>query len=269
MARAATKKKTKKSAAGQRKAKKFPKRKKAKAKSKKKKTKATKKKTKKKKAIRKKASKRRTKAKTKKKAAKKKTAKKKTTKKKTAKKTAKKAAKKKTKAIKSKETDSAALRLVETPKITTGDKAPEFTLFDQNGTTHSLSQYLGKNVVLYFYPKDDTPGCTTESCSFRDHLGEFEDKNAVILGVSLDDQASHNKFIEKYSLNFPLLCDTEATTSKAYGCYVQKNMYGNLKWGIERATFVIDTKGNIAESFRKVKVDGHTQEVLDVLNKLS
>jgi len=101
--------------------------------------------------------------------------------------------------------------------IEPGKKAPAFTLKADDGTKVRLSELQGKPVVLYFYPKDDTPGCTTESCSFRDHLGEIESKNAVVLGVSLDDQESHQKFINKYSLNFPLLCDTEARAAKAYG----------------------------------------------------
>ncbi len=146
--------------------------------------------------------------------------------------------------------------------------APQFTLPNQNGELVSLNQYLGKNVVLYFYPKDDTPGCTKEACSFRDHLSSIEGKDAVILGVSFDDQTSHQKFISKYGLNFQLLCDTSKQVADQYGCYVEKNLYGNISKGIERSTFVIDRNGVIAAVFRRVSVDGHTDEVLEILNAL-
>jgi peroxiredoxin Q/BCP len=155
------------------------------------------------------------------------------------------------------------------PRLGVGDLAPSFTLNDQNGAPVSLTDFRGKKVVLYFYPKDDTPGCTKEACSFRDHLPTFEGADASILGVSFDDQASHQKFIEKYQLNFKLLSDLSKEVADAYGCYVEKNMYGNISKGIERSTFVIDRDGKVAAAFRKVSVDGHTQEVLEALSKIA
>jgi len=120
-------------------------------------------------------------------------------------------------------------------------------------------------VVLYFYPKDDTPGCTKEACSFRDHIKKFNHKNAVLLGVSLDEAPSHQKFIKKYELNFPLLCDEDAKVSRLYGVYRKKAFFAKLFWGIVRSTFVIGPDGRIKKIFRKVKVDGHTEEVLACL----
>lgn len=153
--------------------------------------------------------------------------------------------------------------------LTEGQMAPDFTLTNQNGDAVSLSSYRGKNVVLYFYPKDDTPGCTKEACSFRDNIGAIDQTNTTILGVSFDDQASHQKFIEKYGLNFQLLSDSDKAIAQAYGCYVQKNMYGNISWGIERSTFVIDKDGRIAKIWRRVSVDGHTEDVLQTLRALA
>ena len=150
-------------------------------------------------------------------------------------------------------------------KLRVDDKAPDFKLPDQKGNNHSLKDYRGKWVVVYFYPKDDTPGCTKEACSFRDHVGAFNDQDAVILGVSLDKADSHKKFISKFQLNFPLLCDEEAKVSKLFGVYKKKNLYARLFWGIERTTFVIDEQGKLKKVFRKVKVDGHTEEVLAAL----
>jgi len=154
------------------------------------------------------------------------------------------------------------------PKLQVGAAAPDFTLNNHEGQPVSLSSYRGKKVVLYFYPKDDTPGCTKEACSFRDNIGFVDSSDAVILGVSFDDQASHQKFIEKYGLNFQLLSDTDKTVANDFGVYVQKNMYGNLSWGIERSTFVIDREGGIRSAFRKVSVDGHTEEVLEALRSI-
>ena len=142
-----------------------------------------------------------------------------------------------------------------------GNKAPDFTLPDQDGKTVSLKSLKGKQLVLYFYPKDDTPGCTKEACGFRDSLKAIEKINTVVLGVSMDNAASHQKFIKKYSLPFPLLCDEDGTVSKAYGVYKLKNMYGKTYWGIERSTFIIDETGTLKAIFRKVKVDGHVGEV--------
>ena len=142
-----------------------------------------------------------------------------------------------------------------------GDKAPDFSLPDQNGQMVSLKSLKGKRVVLYFYPKDDTPGCTKEACGFRDSLSAIKNANTVVLGVSMDDAESHQKFIKKYSLPFTLLCDADGKVSKAYGVYKKKNMYGKTYWGIERSTFIIDETGKLKAVFRKVKVDGHIAEV--------
>ena len=147
-----------------------------------------------------------------------------------------------------------------------GAQAPDFELKDQNGHAVRLSDFKGKTVVLYFYPKDDTPGCTKESCSFRDHDKELKARGIVVLGVSLDDADSHKKFIAKYQLNFPLLCDEDAKVSRLYGVYKRKNMFAKLFWGIERSTFVIGPDGKLKKIFRKVKVDGHTEEVLEAAN---
>lgn len=154
-------------------------------------------------------------------------------------------------------------------RIQAGDMAPDFTLNNQNGEPVTLSTYRGRNVILYFYPKDDTPGCTKEACSFRDNIGAFEAANTTILGVSFDDQESHQKFIEKYGLNFQLLSDPNKDVAKAYGVFVQKNMYGNISWGIERSTFVINPEGRIVKAIRRVQVDGHTDEVLESLRTQS
>jgi peroxiredoxin Q/BCP len=146
-----------------------------------------------------------------------------------------------------------------------GDKAPEFSLPDQSGRKVTLRSLKGQQVVLYFYPKDDTPGCTKEACGFRDSLEAITKADAIVFGVSLDDAASHQKFIAKHRLPFSLLSDEEAEVSKAYGVYKHKNMYGKKYWGIERTTFVIDPAGKLKAVFRKVKVDGHLDEVLAAL----
>ncbi|MGA0164105.1 MAG: thioredoxin-dependent thiol peroxidase [Bdellovibrionota bacterium] len=155
------------------------------------------------------------------------------------------------------------------PELKEGDMAPSFELRDQSGKLHSLQDYQGKNIVLYFYPKDDTPGCTKEACQFRDDLGQYENLNAVILGVSFDDEVSHQKFIEKFQLNFPLLADVDKKAAEAFGVYVEKSMYGRTYMGIERSTFIIDREGRLAKIFRGVKVDGHSAELLEALKKLS
>jgi peroxiredoxin Q/BCP len=152
--------------------------------------------------------------------------------------------------------------------VEVGKKAPDFVLPDADGRQVSLSDFLGKNVVLYFYPKDNTPGCTKEAVAFRDSIKAIEDKNAVVIGISLDDEASHRKFIEKYGLPFVLLSDKEAKVSTEYGVYKEKNMYGKKKMGIERSTFIIDSKGIVRKIFRKVKVDGHVDQVLKALHEI-
>jgi peroxiredoxin Q/BCP len=150
-------------------------------------------------------------------------------------------------------------------ELQVGDIAPVFSLESGAGQKMSLKDFRGKKVVLYFYPKDDTPGCTKEACNFRDSFDFITSKDAVVLGVSMDSVSSHKKFKDKYSLNFPLLSDPSGEATRAYGVYKQKNMYGVIRWGIERSTFIIDEDGKIAKIWRKVKVDGHKDEVLQAL----
>lgn len=145
----------------------------------------------------------------------------------------------------------------------TGAKAPDFTVPNDEGKNISLSSLKGKNIVLYFYPKDDTPGCTMESKDFRDHMDAFTAANTVIFGISKDSVQSHVKFREKYCLPFALLSDEEGKVCEAYGVWVEKSMYGKKYMGIERSTFLIDASGNIARAWRKVKVEGHVSEVLE------
>jgi peroxiredoxin Q/BCP len=153
-------------------------------------------------------------------------------------------------------------------ELKVGDAAPDFHLPSTEGREISLKEFRGKkNVVLYFYPKDDTPGCTKEACSFRDERPKFDKKDAVILGVSFDDLESHKKFAGKYKLPFPLLSDADKKIAEAYGVYKEKSMYGRTYMGIERSTFVIDKDGKIAQVYRKVKVDGHSDEILKDLLK--
>ncbi|CAM5796049.1 MULTISPECIES: thioredoxin-dependent thiol peroxidase [Brevibacillus] len=146
--------------------------------------------------------------------------------------------------------------------VAAGQAAPDFTLKASNGQELSLADFRGKNVVLYFYPKDMTPGCTTEACDFRDYHPDFAKLNTVVLGISPDDVKSHDKFVAKHELPFPLLADTDHQIAEAYGVWVLKKMYGREYMGIERTTFVIDAEGNIAKVWPKVKVKGHVQEVL-------
>jgi peroxiredoxin Q/BCP len=151
-------------------------------------------------------------------------------------------------------------------ELVEGMPAPDFHLPDSQGKQHSLTDYRGSKIVLYFYPRDDTPGCTREACSFRDNFGSIKARGAVILGVSRDDEDSHQAFASKYSLPFTLLSDRDTQVCKMYGVYKLKNLYGKESWGIERSTFIIDEKGILKKIFRKVSVDGHTTEVLDALN---
>ncbi len=144
-----------------------------------------------------------------------------------------------------------------------GDKAPLFQLPAHSGSQVSLEGLRGRKVVLYFYPKDDTPGCTIEAKEFRDLAGAFDREDAVILGVSPDSVASHCKFSDKYELNFELLADEDHQVAEAYGAWAQKNMYGKLSWGIQRSTFLIDAQGRIARAWPKVKAEGHAAEVLE------
>lgn len=151
---------------------------------------------------------------------------------------------------------------------TVGDKAPDFTLESDEGTKVSLKALRGAPVVLYFYPKDDTSGCTTEACEFRDLFPRFKAEGAVVLGVSPDDVKSHVKFRKKYALPFTLLADTEKEVAQAYGVWKEKSMYGRKYMGVERTTFLIDAKGKVARVFEKVKPAGHAAEVREALAEL-
>ena len=150
-------------------------------------------------------------------------------------------------------------------KLIEGTSAPAFSTTDQRGNPLTLEDFRGKKVILYFYPKDDTPGCTKEACAYRDAFPEFEKKNTVILGVSPDNEKSHTKFIEKFTLPFTLLCDTEKSIAEAYGVWVEKNMYGRKYMGVERSTFLIDEAGILAAVRRKVKPVEHVTEMLELL----
>lgn len=153
--------------------------------------------------------------------------------------------------------------------LSEGQIAPDLTLPSTGGKTVSLAEFKGnKNVVLYFYPKDNTPGCTREACSFRDVQGEFEKAGAVILGVSLDSIKSHEKFAEKHNLMFPLLSDEDKTVTSNYGVFKEKKLYGRTFLGIERTTFAIDKSGIIRKIWPKVKVEGHIDEVLEFMKTL-
>lgn len=148
-----------------------------------------------------------------------------------------------------------------------GKKAPAFTLVNEDGEKVTLSSLKGKSVVLYFYPKDDTSGCTVEALEFRDAAEDFEKAGAVILGVSPDNEASHCKFRKKFELNFSLLCDTDHKVAEKYGVWVEKSMYGKKYMGIQRATFLIDAEGKLAQVWPKVTPKGHAAEVLAALKK--
>jgi peroxiredoxin Q/BCP len=151
------------------------------------------------------------------------------------------------------------------PMPAVGTFAPDFELMDGTGRAHRLSDYRGRKAVLYFYPKDDTPGCTTEACGFRDAYPKFTEHNVVVLGISPDTVESHTRFADKFGLPFPLLADPDHAVAEQYGVWVQKNMYGNIGMGIARTTFIIDADGRIAHVFTGVKADGHEQVVLSQL----
>lgn len=146
--------------------------------------------------------------------------------------------------------------------LETGTKAPDFTLPDKNGNPVRLSDFLGRKVVLYFYPRDNTPGCTRQACAFAQSYGSFEGKNAVVIGISKDSSASHLKFAQKYELPFVLLSDTEHAVIEAYGAWQEKKLYGKVSMGVVRSTFVIDEHGSIASVMPKVKPDTNAAEVL-------
>ena len=149
-----------------------------------------------------------------------------------------------------------------------GETAPDFTLPADDGRQVKLSELRGKPVVLYFYPKDDTSGCTREACAFRDRSAELKARGAVVLGVSPDDVASHGRFRDKYRLNFPLLADAGHQLAERYGAWREKNMYGKKSMGIQRSTFLIDGTGKVRKVWKKVSVDGHDEEVLAALAAL-
>ncbi len=148
-------------------------------------------------------------------------------------------------------------------ELTEGQKAPDFKAKDQNGKSISLSDFSGKDVILYFYPKDDTPGCTAEACSFRDNYQSLLKEGFEVLGVSTDDEKSHQKFINKYSLPFSLIADTDKEIVEAYGVWVEKNMYGKKYMGVARKTFIIDKNGLIRKIIDKVDTKNSSGQVLD------
>ena len=155
------------------------------------------------------------------------------------------------------------------PLIEPGQKAPTFTLNDQHGKPHRLSDYAGRPVVLYFYPKDDTSGCTKEACAFQSHLPRLKTSKAVVLGVSILDEASKAKFADKYDLTFPLLADADHAVAEKYGVWQKRSLYGRLFMGIARTTFLIGGDGKVVKRWDKVKVDGHAEDVLAAVNALS
>jgi peroxiredoxin Q/BCP len=154
------------------------------------------------------------------------------------------------------------------PLIDPGKKAPAFSLKDQSGKTHKLADYVGHPVVLYFYPKDNTPGCTKEACAFRDNLPQFKPSKAAVLGVSILDEASKARFADKYDLTFPLLADPDHEVAERYGVWQKKSRYGRTYMGIVRTTYLIGADGKIAKRWDNVKVDGHAGEVLEAANAL-
>src|SRR3954465_4777322 len=149
-----------------------------------------------------------------------------------------------------------------------GEKAPQLKLKDEEGRAVKLADFRGKKVVLYFYPRDLTPGCTKEACAFQESLAEFEKRNPVVIGVSTDDATSHKRFREKYGLRFPLMTDADHETAASYGVWQEKNMYGRKVWGIKRSTFIIDEQGRVAHVFNKVSPAEPSRDVLDVLDSL-
>jgi peroxiredoxin Q/BCP len=149
-----------------------------------------------------------------------------------------------------------------------GKKAPAFTLTADDGSKIRLSALRGRPVVLYFYPRDDTPGCTREACAFRDRQAELKKLGAIVLGISTDSTESHGKFRDKYQLNFPLLADVDHRVAEKYGAWREKNRYGKKSMGIQRSTFLIDPKGKVAKLWKQVNVDGHDEKVLEALRSL-
>lgn len=150
-----------------------------------------------------------------------------------------------------------------------GQQAPEFTLPDQNGDMHSLSDYRGKWVILYFYPKDDTPGCTIQACDIRDNWSEYQKLHAVVIGISADSLESHQKFEAKYDLPFTLLSDPQKTVLKSFHAYREKNLYGKIMLGIVRSTVIIDPEGKIAKHYKRVQAKKHAEQTLAFLKQVS
>lgn len=155
------------------------------------------------------------------------------------------------------------------PDLKVGDKAPDFKLPTNGDGSFKLSEFKGQPVIVYFYPKDDTSGCTKEACSFTENISAFNRIKAKIIGISKDSVASHDKFVEKYGLKFPLGADEDTKVCQKYGTWIEKSMYGRKYMGIDRATFLIDENGRIAEIWRKVKVPGHTEAVLESLKAIT
>ena len=149
--------------------------------------------------------------------------------------------------------------------ITEGAPAPDFSAIDQSGTEHALSDYRGRKVVLFFYPRDMTPGCTTEACDFRDNYARLTAKDVALFGVSTDSMESHQKFDDKHDLGYPLLVDADGTMAERYGAWVEKSMFGKKFNGVRRSTFIIDEEGRVEKVWPNVKVTGHVDEVLDAL----
>ena len=154
------------------------------------------------------------------------------------------------------------------PLIQPGTRAPSFTLNDQSGEAHKLSDYTGRPVILYFYPKDDTPGCTKEACDFRDRMPQFKKSHAAVFGVSILDEKSKSKFANKYDLNFSLLADPDHAVAQKYGVWQEKSRYGRKYMGIARTTYLIDRNGKVARRWDNVKVEGHAHEVYSALQSL-
>jgi peroxiredoxin Q/BCP len=152
--------------------------------------------------------------------------------------------------------------------IEVGKKAPAFTLKDQDGAAHKLSDYAGKPVVIYFYPKDDTPGCTKETCAFQDNLPKFKTSKAVVFGVSILDEKSKKKFADKFNVTFSLLADADHTMAEKYGVWQEKSLYGRKFMGIVRTTYLVGADGKVAQRWDNVKVDGHAEEVLAAVKAL-
>jgi peroxiredoxin Q/BCP len=151
-------------------------------------------------------------------------------------------------------------------RLEAGDKAPAFTLEDQDGTKVSLKDFKGQKVIVYFYPRDDTPGCTKEACQFNDNLSAFKQADVVVLGISPDTAAKHTAFRAKFGLTFPLLSDPDKATMEAYGAFGEKTMYGKKVIGVIRSTFIVDEKGKIERAWYSVKADGHAAKVLEAVS---